>query len=104
MHSCVVMPDHVHLLLTVLRNNIGVEPPVYGIVKDIKSASVHKVNKALNRRGRLWLNEAFDRMPRSGQFEKFREYIIMNPVRAGLAQNPDDYEWLWYEGKEKSEK
>jgi REP element-mobilizing transposase RayT len=85
MHACVVMPDHVHLLLTVLKDNIGVEPPIYGIVKDIKSASVHKVNKALNRRGRMWLNEAFDRMPRSGQFEKFREYIIMNPVRAGLS-------------------
>jgi len=30
-------------------------------------------------------------------FGKYYEYIIMNPVRAGLVTNPDDYEWLWYQ-------
>ena len=69
----------------------------YGIVGDIKSASAHKINKALKRRERVWLNEAFDRMPREEEFERYKEYIIMNPVRRGLVEKPDQYEWLWYE-------
>jgi len=95
-HALVVMPDHVHLLLTVLSQN-GVEPPFYEIRKDIKSASAHKIDKALGRRGRVWLSEACDRMPRADEFDRYKEYIIMNPVRAGLVENPEDYEWLWYE-------
>ena len=97
MHALVVMPDHVHLLLTILMNGCAMEPPVYEIVGDIKSASAHKINKALKRRGREWLNEAFDRMPREEEFERYKEYIIMNPVRRGLVEKPDQYEWLWYE-------
>jgi hypothetical protein len=91
------MPNHVHLLLTVLVDEDGVEPPFYEILGDIKSASAHKINKALKQSGRVWLNEAFDRMPRDGEFNKYKEYIVMNPVRRGLVQNPDDYQWLWYE-------
>ena len=96
-HAFVVMPNHVHLLLTVLVDEDGVEPPFYEILGDIKSASAHKINKALKQSGRVWLNEAFDRMPRDGEFNKYKEYIVMNPVRRGLVQNPDDYQWLWYE-------
>lgn len=96
MHALVVMPDHIHLLFTILSQN-GVEPPFYEILQDIKSASVHKINKALGRRGRVWLNEAFDRMPRADEFDRYKEYIVMNPVRRGLVENPDDYDWLWYE-------
>jgi putative transposase len=90
------MPDHVHLLFTVLTK-AGAESLLYRILGDIKSASVHNINKALARSGRIWMNESFDRMPRYGEFAKYYEYIIMNPVRAGLVTNPDDYEWLWYQ-------
>jgi hypothetical protein len=89
------MPVHVHLLFSILLRQ-ATEALLYRIVGDIKSASVHNINKALRRSGRLWMNESFDRMPRAGEFERYYEYIIMNPVRAGLVTNPDDYEWLWY--------
>ena len=98
------MPDHVHLLLTIFKDARGVEIPFYEILGDIKSASVHKINKALNHTGRVWLNEAFDRMTREGEFDKQLEYIIMNPVRRGLVKNPDDYPWLWYESQKKPKK
>jgi REP element-mobilizing transposase RayT len=95
LYAGVVMPDHVHLLFSILFRQ-ATEPLLYRIVGDIKSASVHNINKALRRSGRVWMNESFDRMPRAGEFERYYEYIIMNPVRAGLVTNPDDYEWLWY--------
>ena len=103
MHALVVMPDHVHLLLTILANENGVESPFYEILHDIKSASAHKINKVLERSERVWLEEAFDRMPRADEFDRYKEYIIMNPVRRGLVEDPDDYEWLWYESEDVDE-
>ena len=104
MHAVVVMPDHVHLLATVLNEAAGKPIPVYEILEDIKNASAHNINKLLHRHGQVWVKESFDRMLRAGEFEKYLEYIKMNPVRRGLVQNPDDYQWLWYEGQKKPKK
>lgn len=97
LHALVVMPDHVHFLATIFDDKIGNQIPIYTILGDIKSASVHRLNKKLNRTGKIWVNESFDRMLRSGEFDGCVEYIKMNPVCKGLVKNPDDYEWLWYE-------
>ena len=97
MHALVVMPEHVHFLVTVLNDASGNPIPFYKILGTIKSASVHRINKALSRKGKLWVNEAFDRMLRSGEFHDCVEYIKMNPVRRGLVDTPEKYPWLWYE-------
>lgn len=98
MHAAVVMPDHVHLLFTPMSDQHGEPFPLAGIMGGIKGASAHAVNRLLGRRGRLWEAESFDRIVRSS--EKLREkaeYICANPVRAGLAANPDEWPWLWRE-------
>jgi REP element-mobilizing transposase RayT len=97
MHALVVMPEHVHFLCTVMDDGNGNQIRFYKILGAIKSASVHRINKSMNRAGKVWVNEAFDRMLRSGEFEDCVDYIKMNPVRRGLVKEPDDYEWLWYE-------
>jgi putative transposase len=66
------------------------------IMQAIKGASAHRINKFLDRRGRVWQEESFDRALRTE--EQFREklcYMLENPVRAGLARNPLDYHWIW---------
>jgi len=66
------------------------------IMSRLKGASVHLINRAMRRTGRLWQRESFDHILRSDEkLEKVREYICMNPVRAGLAATPDEYPWLW---------
>ena len=98
LHGAVVMPDHVHLVLTPLADARGV---VYGlpeILGGIKGASAHRVNRALNRRGRVWQVESFDRVLRSEEsVEQKVEYICQNPVRAGFVSAGDEYPWLWRE-------
>lgn len=84
MHALVVMPDHVHFLAIVLCDKPDAATPFYKILGAIKSASVHRINKALNRSGKVWVNESFDRMQREGEHEKYVDYIIMNPVVKGL--------------------
>lgn len=98
MHALVVMPDHVHLLLTPGRDSDGLPVSISEIMHGIKGASAHSVNKTLDRRGRVWQGESFDRVLRTD--EKVREkgeYICRNPVRKGLVRFEDDYRWMWRE-------
>src|SRR5258708_30320733 len=47
MHAFVVMPNHVHLLFTPLVDKIGEPQLMATIMKGIKGASSHSVNKLL---------------------------------------------------------
>ncbi len=98
MHVVVVMPEHVHLLLTPLRDERGWPYPLRNILKLIKGTSARSVNKFLGREGPVWQEESFDHVLRSWEsFGEKREYIRQNPVRRRLAERPEDYRWLWEE-------
>jgi REP element-mobilizing transposase RayT len=98
MHAFVVMPDHVHMLFTPLEDGEGGLHRLAKIMNSIKGASSHSVNKLLERKGTLWEPESFDRILRTDDDFEFRlDYIVQNPVVAGLAAKPDDYRWLWQE-------
>lgn len=104
-YGAVVMPDHIHLVFTPLRDGRGNTFSLAEILGAIKGASAHHLNKSLNRRGKVWQTESFDHILRSE--EKIREkveYICQNPLRSGLVKNEDDYPWLWREWVEGREK
>lgn len=95
-HAAVIMPEHVHLLLTPLRDLDGRLFSVVEILQAIKGASAHSVNRALARHGPVWQEESFDHVLRSDEsFDEKLEYIRQNPVRRGLVTKPEDYPWLW---------
>ena len=101
LHGVVVMPDHVHLVLSPIADEKGpISLPE--ITQKVKSESAHRVNKLLNRTGRVWQDESFDHVLRreEGILTKVK-YIIENPVRAGLVTAPADYPWIWYKGQSK---
>jgi REP element-mobilizing transposase RayT len=94
--AAVVMPNHVHILLKVLRDENGWPLPLAKIMQSLKSTTAHRINKLLHKSGPLWEEESFDHVLRSDESLKQKcEYIRQNPVRAGLAQKPEDYRWLW---------
>lgn len=97
LHGVVVMPDHVHLVFTPLSDNDGpISLPE--IFQKVKSESAHRINKHLGRKGRVWQDESFDHVLRREQSISDKvEYVMLNPVRAGLVRNPLDYRWLWRE-------
>jgi REP element-mobilizing transposase RayT len=88
LHAYVVMPNHVHVLLDPLA-------PVRGITAGIKGASARDGNRVLRRVGKpFWQDESFDHWVRSSaQFERIRAYIEHNPVKAGLAASPEEWQW-----------
>jgi REP element-mobilizing transposase RayT len=96
--ALVVMPDHVHGLLTPLRDREGWPFPLVDILQCAKSATAHHINRLLHRAGPVWEEESFDHILRSDEsLEEKYEYIRENPVKAGLVEQAEDYQWLWVE-------
>lgn len=89
------MPDHVHLILTPLADANG-SYSIPQIMHAIKSESAHRINKALQRHGKVWQDESFDHVLRGDESLASRTaYILKNPVRAGLVKSAAEYRWLW---------
>ena len=98
LHAAVVMPDHLHLLLTPLRDETGWPYSLPTILKLLKGTSARTVNKLSGSHGPVWQEESFDHVLRSQEsFEKKLEYLRLNPIRRGLVNRPEDYRWLWIE-------
>ncbi len=71
----VVMPNHVHVLVTPLANH-----ELSDTLHSWKSYTAHEINKALGRSGTVWQKESFDHIIRSpAQMERIRQYIRDNP-------------------------
>jgi REP element-mobilizing transposase RayT len=89
LHAWCVMPNHVHTLFT---PEAGFK--MSQIVSSWKSFTANKCNQALNRTGKLWEREPFDRHIRNEQhYRNAIAYIENNPVKAGLGEKPVDWRW-----------
>ena len=88
LHAWVVMPNHVHLLITP-------QVDVPALMRRLKGASARESNKVLGQTGRpFWQDESYDRLVRSAnEFQRIENYILQNPVRAGLARSAEEYPW-----------
>lgn len=96
LHAAVIMPEHVHLLFSALKDAKGESYSIPEIMQNIKSVSAHRVNRAAGRTGKVWQTESFDHVIRSsGEFEAKIAYIAENPVMRRLVNSVSDYKWLW---------
>jgi REP element-mobilizing transposase RayT len=81
----VVMPNHAHMLCTP-----RVEHSLADIMHSVKSFTSSEANKILNRSGRFWQKEYFDRYIRNAtQFARTVAYIESNPVKANLCDRSE---------------
>jgi REP element-mobilizing transposase RayT len=95
LHGVVIMPDHVHLVFTPLFDENGFFS-VTEIMQGIKSASAHRINRELRRRGKVWQEESFDHvLRREEKIGDKLDYVFANPRRAGLVERAGEYAWLW---------
>jgi len=96
LYAVVVMPDHVHLLLSPRCDEDGWPFPLVDVLQCMKSGTAHRINQLLHTSGPVWQEESFDHVLRSDESLKEKcEYIRQNPVRRGLVRRPEDYPWLW---------
>lgn len=96
LHCTVVMPDHVHVLLSPHERPEAGFVSLSELLKSIKGYSSQELNRARGTSGPVWLDESFDRIVRDErEFIEKWEYMEANPVTAGLVRRPPDYPWFW---------
>lgn len=87
LHAWVVMPNHVHVLISPFPGRA-----VSDIVQAWKSVSARVIEKVTRRGGRVWQREYFDRYMRHERHAAATvDYIEQNPVKAGLVRRPEDW-------------
>jgi REP element-mobilizing transposase RayT len=87
LHAWVVMPNHVHAVLTPFEGH-----SVSDILHSWKSFTASAINRSLGRSGKLWQHESFDHLVRNhDSLIRFITYTENNPVAAGLCQHPEDW-------------
>jgi hypothetical protein len=82
------MPNHVHLLITPAV-------PLPRLTKSLKGITAKRANAVLGLTGiPFWQDESYDHVVRNErEFERIRNYIEGNPVRAGLVKDAGAYRW-----------
>lgn len=105
LHCFCIMPNHVHLVFEIgdehvsriadstARNGVS-SYKVTKILQDLKKYTAAESNKIISRKGQFWHRESYDHVIRNtNEYRNIINYIIQNPVKAGLV---DDYKkWKW---------
>jgi REP-associated tyrosine transposase len=95
LHEFVVMPDHLHLMLTP-----GATTSLEKAIQLIKGGSSYQIRKARNKKIEIWQVGFHDWTLRDAtDWQTKREYIHTNPVRAKLVQRPEDWPYSSANGK-----
>ena len=100
LHDFVVMPDHLHLLLTV-HDEMTIEKAM----QLVKGRFSHRLSHECGYKGEVW-HRGFTEVQVMNResLEIHREYIAQNPVKAGLASNPEEYPFCFrFLAKKKAE-
>jgi putative transposase len=89
LHAYVLMPDHVHLLATPT-----VEGGVSRMMQYLGRQYVQYINKTYGRSGTLWERRYYASVVETEAYLlNLYRYIELHPVRAGLVQAPEHYQW-----------
>ena len=94
LHELVIMPDHLHLLMS-LAGDMTVEKAM----QLIKGGFSYRLRREVWQRG---FSEV--RISDGQSFRQHREYIVQNPVKAGLAETAEQYPYGYtYLAKQKAQ-
>jgi len=85
-HAFCFMPNHLHLLLSP-----SAEVSIIEFIRDFKGETTH-ISWRYGHKGALWQRSFFDHFLRSDEdLGRARQYILENPVRAGLVHDASGY-------------
>ena len=94
----VVMPDHFHWLVKLDR-----EITLQKVVRKLKGRSARRIGELRLAATRIWQPGYHDHAVRVEEnLENLSNYLILNPVRAGLVSDVDDYPFwdsVWHQRK-----
>ncbi len=103
--SCCIMPNHMHLVFWMGEENVKrfseslrrnrVSPYIVtNTMQSIKKYTAIRANRILKRSGQFWARESYDHVIRNARsLQRVVKYVLNNPVKAGLVEQPDDWKW-----------
>ncbi len=99
LHDFVIMPDHLHLLLTV---DYGMT--IEKAMQMVKGRFSYRLKKQFGFAGEVW-QRGFSEVQVIGKasFDAHRRYIAENPVKAGLAGSAEEYPYCYESLKRKKQ-
>ena len=91
----VIMPDHIHW---VLQLRVGSLPWLLRAFKTWTSRMVRRCHS--DPPPSVWMRGYHDRLIRENEeVSRYIEYVVLNPVRAGLVDHPMQYPWVYGESE-----
>jgi putative transposase len=100
LHDFVIMPDHLHVLLTVYD-----EMTIEKAMQLIKGRFSHRLSHEFGYKGEVWHRGFAEvQVMNRESHDKHREYIAQNPVKAGMAKSADEFPFCFrYLAKRKAD-
>jgi len=84
-----LMPDHLHFLVSPVEHGIS----VLQFTDQFKGKATNR-SWSVGWRGKLWQPRYYDHIVRTDEsVQAIAEYIIHNPVRRELVEQPDEWPW-----------
>lgn len=100
-----IMANHVHVVIDMAGFYSSSPTNTAGKTKDyvvgdamrlLKGSTSRICNHALGRAGAFWEHESYDHYARDeDEFCRIIEYVLNNPVKAGLVKNWQDWKWSY---------
>jgi putative transposase len=99
-HDFLVMPDHLHLLITV-----GGDTTIEKAMQFVKGGFSYRLKKDFGYVGEVWQSGFSEvRVDDRDSFLRHRKYIAENPAKAGLASTPETFPYCFtYLAKQKQQ-
>jgi putative transposase len=80
------MPDHVHFMVRMLRGDLSTQ------MKSFSQFTARNIHMILGSSGPFWQEGFHDHALRDeDSMIRHLQYILENPVRAGLVRNPEEW-------------
>ncbi len=98
-----IMSNHCHLLVDTgehtfkpIHDGVTAPYPLADTLKLLKGRTARYCNQALGRSGAFWHHESYDHVVRDQkEFERIVWYIADNPVKAGLVEKWEDWQFTF---------
>ena len=98
LHDFVVMPDHVHLLITV-----GGDMTIERAMQFVKGGFSFRLRKESGYLGEVWQRGFSEVRVDDRELSAISDYIAENPVKAGLVDSPEEFPYCFtYLAKQKA--
>ena len=87
-----IMPNHVHQVIVHTHEELA----IYKVLESLKRYTATRANRILGRTGHsFWQDETFDHVIRIGKLHATVQYVLNNPVKAGLVSKWSEWPYSW---------